>query len=155
MKHIFFLFLIFTSSALYSQTAGIISSRFQLSGILNGERVAWESEMADIYLNKSTGELNAAIAVDNLILFDDSKDFEPGSEKDQDKFIVLRCQLPIDKVMENRNETILLDTEVTIEYNDEQSSANFSFTILALPQQGFSIIGRGLFNHSVFKVEGV
>jgi hypothetical protein len=155
MKNIILLFLVFSSNTLSAQLAGIISSRFQLSGIIQGERLAWECDRAEIYLNKNTGEFKAYIAVDDLNLFEESEDFESGTEKGKDKVIEFTCQLPVEKVIENTNEPLSHQTELKITYNDLDVSSQFSFTILALPRQGFSIICQGSFNHSDLEVEAL
>jgi hypothetical protein len=155
IKYSVFLILILGSSSLFAQNAAILSSRFQLSGILNGERVAWESNVAEIHLNKTTGDFKAYIAIDDLNLFEESEEFEGGSEKAQNKFITFSCNLPVAKVIENRNQPLVLNTELSIDYNNLKLPMGFSFTVLALPKQGFSITGQGSFNHSNLEVEGL
>ena len=155
MKNIILIFILLFAGNISAQNMGIISSNFQLSGIFNGERVAWKSDVTRINVDKSTGEFKAYISIDDLLLVEESENFESGSEKKQRKTIVLSCQLPITQFIEDKNETLSVDAEMLIEYNDLEVISNFKFTILTLNKKGVSIISQGTFDHTIFDVEGL
>jgi hypothetical protein len=148
--------LMLSSSILISgQRAGILSTEFQLSGILDDERISWKTSKIKISIDKSDGKLIAFINVDDLSMKEKPAYFEEGAEKNQDNRIKLSCQLPLEQIIENNNERINTSLEVVIEYKGERTSTYLDFNIFSLRRQGFSIVCQGFIQHKDLDIESL
>ena len=153
---LFFLFLTMSSSFIISgQRAGIISSEFQLSGIMGEERIVWKTSKGEIYLDKSEGELTGFIYIDDLDLKQSPESFEKGKEKGQRNFIKFTSQLPIEQVIHNNNELVKTTKEVIVEYKGQTTNVFFDMNILSLQRQGFSIVMQGSVSLEEIDVEAL
>lgn len=155
MKYVILLFLQLQIGLVFGQQAGIVNVEFMASGILNGERIAWNSKVANVYVDKSTGIIRAYLYVDNFSQTTENPDFEVGKEKGKNKQLVFSCQLPLYDIKDNNSRPISTEAEMKVKYNDMETQSPFSFTMLALKNQGFSIMGQGYIRHSDLEIEGL
>jgi hypothetical protein len=146
---------LFLSTFAYGQRAGIISSEFQLSGIMEEERIVWRTSKGEVYLDKGEGELVGFIYIDDLTMVESPESFEEGKEKGQRKFIKFSCQLPLTRVIENNNELVKTREEVVVEYGDETTNVFFDMNILSLQRQGFSVVMQGSVSLEEIDVEAL
>ena len=155
MKYLFVLLFQLQVVLLLGQQAGIVNVEFMASGILNGERIAWSTKVAKVYIDKSTGEIKAYLAIDDFAKTTDNPDFVEGTERGQNKELLFSCQLPVYDVKDNFSRPISAQAEMTIEYNNLKAQSPFNFTMLALKPRGFSILGQGYLYHDDLEIEGL
>ena len=155
MKGVLISFLLFAGLALPAQYAGIVNSDFFLSGMLNGERIGWKTDVGKLLINKETGELIAVLAIDDFQKETVNPDFEEGKEKGQYKEIRISGFFPTEVFFHGPGETATFTTEFRLEYNGFETTASMTFQLNTLRGKGFTLQGFGEFDHTLLNVEAL
>lgn len=155
MKGLFISLLLITGLAANGQYAGIVNSDLFLSGIHNGERIGWKTDVGKLLINKETGEFQAVLAIDEFEKDTENPDFEDGKEKGQYKELLIKGFIPSDLLIQGPNQASNFNTELTLEYNGLRTTANMSFQLNTLRGRGFTLQGFGEFDHRELDVEAL
>ena len=114
--------------------------------------MAWTTDVIDIKINKQTGDFEANILVDNLSYTTTNAEFKGATGENKGKYLSLSGVLPVHDVLENANNAIDRQVNITTEFNDLDYHSTFTFTILKFQTGGFSVMASGTVSHSALGI---
>ena len=144
------LFVSITSSVYSQNQAGILSSNIQFSGIVNNNRVVWETKSAKVFIDKVSGEFVIRLESMDLEAIEGKRIniIEPAEKNS----ISLSGTLPVADIIERTNERHSFTGRVKVGYNSLEEESVFSFTVLTFANKGFSVSGQGIVNHEELSI---
>ena len=121
----------------------IRSANMQIRASLNNSPLAFATENLDITLNKQTGDFEALLYLDDLYVAVAPSAYHGVAEENKGKPLKLTCVLPVDDVLEHKNNAIDRPTDMMVTFNELQYHTDFTFTILGMATGGFSVMASG------------
>ena len=135
-----------------SNYTAIRSANMQIKASLKNSPLAFATENFDITLNKQTGDFEALVYLDDLYVAVAPSAYQGVAEENKGKPLKLTCTLPVDDVLEHKNNAIDRRTDMMVTFNELQYHADFTFTILGLATGGFSVMASGTISLSALNM---
>ena len=137
------------------QSTAIRNANIQIRATLQGAPLAWATDTVSIILDKQTGEFEAMILADDLHYAVSNPNFTPVTGENEGKYLTLKGIIPINEVIQNLNSTIDRKVDMTATFNDLEYHSTFTFTILTLQNNGFSVMANGPISHRALEIRNL
>ena len=147
-------------SNLQAQTAGrgeyvgLYGGKIELTGIFNGHKMTWTTELMRISLHRESGNMKLQMPVSGLRVRTKAPGFEPDPEN-MNKTLVLTGTIPLKEVLSRQLESSNSTVEFIGEFNDLQNPVPFFFTIVRVQTGGFACMGEAQLSPHAFQVENL